>query len=508
MKEYCHKISRFWMIHRIVLLLIGGVVVLTTPQVSFGTMTDLGTLGGNSSQGFGINDQGQIVGYSDNDSGELHAFLWQNSTMTDLGTLGGDFSCAKCINDLAQIVGNSRTESGELHAFFWQNGTMTDLGTLGGNSSYGEGINDQGQIVGYSDNESGEIHAFLWKDGTMTDLGALGGKYGADSFATDINDQGQIVGYSDNESGEDHAVLWKNGTMTDLGTLGGKYSFGFGINDLGQIAGYSYIELVTTHAFFWENGTMTDLGGTPGEDCSKALGINNHGQIIVVGYAESGYRHAFLWENMPPIANAGLDQTVNEGISVTLNGSNSTDPDDGIACFQWTQTDGSVVTLLDASAVQSTFTAPDVELGRESLTFQLTVTDNGGLQDTDTCVVTVTAKTGDGGTGEDGGDGGCFIATAAYAFPMEPHVKLLREFRDGFFLVNTAGRTFVEIYYTYSPPFADFIAKHDSLQALVRYSLLPLVGMSWVALNFASDPSLVSMILLSAGLMGNHKGRS
>lgn len=45
-----------------------------------------------------------------------------------------------------------------------------------------------------------------------------------------------------------------------------------------------------------------------------------------------------------------------------------------------------------------------------------------------------------------GGDSGgsCFIATAAYGSPMEP-------FRDRFMLANTAGKTFVHLYYSYSP---------------------------------------------------------
>jgi len=93
--------------------------------------------------------------------------------------------------------------------------------------------------------------------------------------------------------------------------------------------------------------------------------------------------------NLPPTADAGPDQTVDEGATVTLDGSNSADPDDGIASYLWEQIGGTVVTLSSTNAVQPTFTAPNVGPAGESLTFQLTVTDSGGLQSTDTCIVTV-----------------------------------------------------------------------------------------------------------------------
>ena len=93
------------------------------------------------------------------------------------------------------------------------------------------------------------------------------------------------------------------------------------------------------------------------------------------------------WSNIPPTADAGSDQTVDEDTAATLDGSNSSDPDDGIASYLWTQTAGTSVTLSDATAEQPTFTSPDVGPGGEALTFELKVTDNGGLQSTDTCIV-------------------------------------------------------------------------------------------------------------------------
>ena len=107
-----------------------------------------------------------------------------------------------------------------------------------------------------------------------------------------------------------------------------------------------------------------------------------------------------------------------------------------------------------------------------------------------------------GGSGGGGGGGGCFIATAAYGSSMAPHVKLLREFRDRFLLNSKVGRTFITLYYTYSSPLAEFIANHDSLQSIVRLSLLPLVGMSWVALNYGHVFILMILLLFGTCIMG------
>ena len=102
----------------------------------------------------------------------------------------------------------------------------------------------------------------------------------------------------------------------------------------------------------------------------------------------------------------------------------------------------------------------------------------------------------------DGGGGGCFIATAAYGSLMEPHVKILREFRDHFLIVKSIGKGFVRLYYAYSPPIAEFIAKHDSLRAMVRISLLPVVGVSWVALKIGPVSTVALMLIFISCFVG------
>lgn len=95
------------------------------------------------------------------------------------------------------------------------------------------------------------------------------------------------------------------------------------------------------------------------------------------------------WQNEPPQANAGKDQIVEEGDVVTLDGSYSVDIDDGIASYQWTQVGVPAVTLSNKASFQPTFTAPNVGPDGVSLNFNLTVTDAGGLQSTDSCIVNI-----------------------------------------------------------------------------------------------------------------------
>jgi len=116
-----------------------------------------------------------------------------------------------------------------------------------------------------------------------------------------------------------------------------------------------------------------------------------------------------------------------------------------------------------------------------------------------TARLTENDSAGDAGGGG-GGDssGGCSIATAAYGSQVEPHVKLLREFRDRYLLTNPIGRCFVDVYYTCSPPVADFIGKHAKFRAVVCLGLLPIVGVSWVAINLSPVRVLAFMLLLLA----------
>ena len=104
--------------------------------------------------------------------------------------------------------------------------------------------------------------------------------------------------------------------------------------------------------------------------------------------------------NTAPTADAGADQTVTEGVTVTLDASASSDVESSVLSYAWSQTSGPTATLSSASAAKPTFTAPAVASSTD-LVFSLTVTDPGGLVSTaDTVTITVgdnTAPVADAG---------------------------------------------------------------------------------------------------------------
>ena len=94
--------------------------------------------------------------------------------------------------------------------------------------------------------------------------------------------------------------------------------------------------------------------------------------------------------------------------------------------------------------------------------------------------------------------GGCFIATAAFGSYVNPHVQVIKDFRDEYLFMNMPGRWFVGMYNTYGPFWADQLNAHPRCKPFVRLALMPLVGISY----FLVKTSLASKLLTGFLLMG------
>jgi probable HAF family extracellular repeat protein len=294
-----------------------------------GALTDLGVLpGGYNSYVAWISGNGTVVGASENGvidplNGypEIRAVLWKDGRIIDLGTLpGGNESFAFGVNNRGQIAGFSFDASNLIRAVRWtEDQGIQDLGTLGACCAIAGTINERGQISG----ESGlcdtcNQDAFLWEHGHMYRIAGFGGPITAHA---DLNNRGQVVGQSDLPGGANaHAFLWdkKNG-MTDLGTLpGGNGSGARWINDAGDIVGFSQNGQIV-HAVLWRRHKIMDLGTVDGDACSQAQNVNSESQIVGLSDAacDGTVLHAFLWEKGGPAVDLNTLVSPGSGLQLT-----------------------------------------------------------------------------------------------------------------------------------------------------------------------------------------------
>jgi probable HAF family extracellular repeat protein len=251
----------------------------------------------------------------------------QTYTIKDLGVLKGDNeSNGFWINNLGEVAGCSDTQTvygypctglvpGQ-HAFLWSPGKgMKDLGTLSGATVSGAiGLNDAGTVVGYSNVKGLPVTQFVavqWPStGGIRNLGTLSG--GASSAAFQINSAGVIAGDSFVASGVVNATRWVNGQIKNLGKLQGAiFTAGLSINDNSYIVGesvFAYGPPFTSHGFLWNGSTMKDLGALSGGITSMANAINSSG--VVVGQSDGrntgGNWHAVMWDASGKIKDLGL----------------------------------------------------------------------------------------------------------------------------------------------------------------------------------------------------------
>jgi probable HAF family extracellular repeat protein len=221
-----------------------------------GTMFALPTVGGINGQASAINNSGQVAGYAENGVADPTCpqgfvnfmvdlpVMWDKGMAMPLPTIIGDTDgVAFGINNQGQAVGYSGTCISATHPVLWENNTVTNLPALGDPGGIAYAINSHNQIVGQAVNSDGTALAALWQNQTVAALGG-GALLPGDvaSFATSINNRGQAVGSSFNSKGWSRGLLWQDGKMIDLNTVFPASSNLYvvsasNINESGQIAG-------------------------------------------------------------------------------------------------------------------------------------------------------------------------------------------------------------------------------------------------------------------------------
>jgi len=283
------------------------------------TVIDLGTLGGQYSNGFGINILGDVVGAAatptQTDGFAATATLWSKQKgkigPTNLGGLGPPHfpACPTCNSGAAAADAFGRVAMGSeigtldpngedfgqfdppnpthriTRGALWRNGTITVLPNLpGGNNANAFWANNLGQVSGFAENGTFDsscsqvtpyqvqrFQPVIWRpDGEIQRvLSPLVSKGDSVAFALTINDFGETVGASGlcattglppaaiNNTTATHAVLWDpDGSISDLGSLGGAANIASSINNLGEIVGTAQSPKDgTIHTFRWTRQT-------------------------------------------------------------------------------------------------------------------------------------------------------------------------------------------------------------------------------------------------------------
>ena len=265
----------------------------------------------------GINDQGQVVGSNNN----RDILIFYDRSVSNLGSLGMNSPEPNGINNNTQIVGvNSLPPFGSGYNAFLIDGdnllyiyNLTDP-----QQTVAHDINNHNQVVGRIDVgldpedeeniEGFSGQSFIYDNGNMTFFGDPG----RDTQAYSINDLGQAAGGSnqfDRVGSEYHAFLYKNGSMVNIDTLNSHRSLAISVNSFGQVVGlFTPPSLEYSHAFIFDNNAMVDLNDLidpqSGWDyLEEATDINNNGQIVGIGYI-NGESHTYL---LDPVKTCGLN---------------------------------------------------------------------------------------------------------------------------------------------------------------------------------------------------------
>ncbi len=192
---------------------------------------------------------------------------------------------------------------------------------------------------------------------------------------------------------------------------------------------------------------------------------------------------------------------------VSLTWDPSGDPDAAGYKIHYSTQSGNYLWVVDAGSGTSC-TLPNLTVG-STYYFAATAYDSNGYESDYSNEVSYTVPPGasslsmaaGSGGGGGGGGGGCFIATAAFGSYLDPHVAVLRSFRDGFLLTNRLGKAFVSWYYATSPPYADAIRRNNPLKTVVRIALFPLIGFASLCLAAGIVPALLITAALLATLV-------
>ena len=309
---------------------------------------DLGTLGGNYTAPFAIDDRGRIVGWSEEADGSQVGFVWEDGVMRALPRSAVFFRNVATVTNKSGLIAGF--DEGVPSVLFWRDANATpvriDDRFFDARKLF---LSDAVLVGGFQDGPKG--YGIIWREPGVSpgeNIGGLDPSGAVNTDPADVNNKGQIVGRSQAyfrrsiQGAQFRPFLWENGVMQNLGLLGyhdcedGEnadcgYGEAWSVNDHGVVVGSSSTGGDgPLHAFVWSDGQMTDLG--PGQ----AHAINDRGQILGVMLGGNSFNWV-VWDRGVPRSIGsfgGFTQPLFLGEDGTVGGY-STTADGAMHAFLW-----------------------------------------------------------------------------------------------------------------------------------------------------------------------------
>jgi hypothetical protein len=278
------------------------------------------------------------------------------------------------------------------------------------------------------------------------------------SIALDSNNYPHISYYDDTNDNLKYAKwtgsIWGIQIVDSSGGgIRGETSIALDSNDYPHISYYDAynnwdLKYAKWTGSIWSLQTV-DSTGNVGRYTSLALDTSNKPHISYYDYTNGDLKYAYYISDIvtaPEIISHAPESPVNDYVGATRTFSITINQTVDV---NW-QINGTEVQT-NASVTAASYTNTSAVNGTWNVS---AIVSNANGTDMQTWTWTVTSP--------------CFIATAAYGTALHEDIDVLRDFRDEYLMPNPAGRAFVNMYYSSSPPLADLIRCNEGLRTAVR----------------------------------------
>ncbi len=313
---------------------------------------------------------------------------------------------------------------------------------------------------------------------SLTTSSTDGGSVGEPGEGTYVYEANTVVGLAAQADQHYHFVGWTG----DVATIGNP---GAASTNITMYDSYSITANFGLDADWYSLTIATTSGGSVIEPGQGTFVYQGGNIVDLIAQPDEGYEFVTWTGDVDSIADVNAEQTtiiMNDAYSITAN-FESWHPEP-VALLVVSSTEGGSVTSPGEGTFPCALGSMVILMAEASDGYQFAnwSGDVGAIADVNAATTTIIMDSSYSITADfQGTSSPCCTVTSAYGTPMAKEIGILRQFRDEYLLTNPVGRTLVDLYYTVSPPIAEFITEHPGLKPIVRAGLMPALALGTIA---------------------------